>query len=25
VTTKLENIKMCVDTVKQYGQMTCAK
>jgi uroporphyrinogen decarboxylase len=25
VTTKLENIKMCVDTVKQYGQVTCAK
>ncbi len=25
VTTKLENIKMCVDTVKQHGQMTCAR
>ena len=23
--TKLENIKMCVDTVKQYGQVSCAK
>ena len=23
VTTKLENIKACVDTVKKYGQVQC--
>ncbi len=23
VTTRLENIKECVDTVKQYGQVKC--